>query len=153
MNENKLIDKAEFRNQGIRILLKKSRKVCYDFFNVDYIYSSMEASQQLGLESELILQLNKEFVAQIMNSHTIFKEYLILLKKSKLDSIELDFVPFRELTHRHLGVARNLRIKDSEDVLESMIVEEDLDYLERLLDVLKACAIKLEPTTAYNVLN
>jgi hypothetical protein len=152
MNENNIIDEAEFKNQEIRILLQKARKLCYDFFNVDYVYSTLEASQQLGLESELIRQLSKEYVTQIMHSHTLFQEYLNILKKSKLDFAELDFIPLRELAHRHLGVARNLRIKDFEDVLESMMSEDDLEYLQLLLDVLKACAIRLEPATAYAAL-
>jgi hypothetical protein len=134
-------------------LLKQAEKVSYDFFDVNYIYSPQEASQELDLESELVQQLVNEYVIQLLQANISFRAYLKELKQFKENNQVLNFTPFQNLAHKNLGVARNLRIKDCEDILYGMMGEDNLDYLSVLIDVLESCAIKLSPTTAFEALN
>ncbi|MEJ2373430.1 MAG: hypothetical protein P8Y16_06520, partial [Sulfurimonas sp.] len=64
----------------------------------------------------------------------------------------LDYIPFRELAHKNLGVARNLRIQDAQVLLYELMKKDDLDYLVTCLEALKYCAIKLNPKRAYDTI-
>ena len=133
--------------------MKQSKK-CEEFFDENYCYSDAEAVEELGLDSELIDQLLEDYVVQIIKSSTLFQEYLKNLKHLKKEhNGELDFTEFRELVHKNLGVARNLRIKDSEQILKELMKHESLDEIEVYLGILEACAIKLKPKSAYEALS
>ena len=152
MDENNLIGTEEPKAHNAHSLLEQAKKLYLDFFDVNYIYSPLEASQELGLESELIQQLIQEYVIQLLQANVSFRKYLREFRKSQKNNQELDFTPFHDLAHKNLGVARNLRIKDCEEVLHGMMTEENLDYLSVLIEVLESCAIKLSPTTAFKAL-
>lgn len=153
MNRSNLINAEDSKIKDVHSLLKQAKKICLNFFDEDYIYSPLEASRELDLESELIEQLVQEFVTQLLQANISFREYLIEFKKFKKNNQELDFTSFQNLVHKNLGVARNLRIKDCEDILRGMMTEDNLDYLDVLIEVLESCAIKLSPTTAFEVLS
>jgi len=115
-------------------------------------YRSKEAVDELGLDDELVHQLLEDYVAQVIKASFLFENYLKSLKNKKEEIKEEDFMPFRDLAHKNLGVARNLRIKDAEILLNEMMTGDDLEYIEDCLRALKACSIKLKPECAYKTL-
>jgi len=118
----------------------------------DYVYDTKKAVEELGLDEELINQLVEDYVDQIVKAITQFESYLERLQESQDNSLSLDYVPFRELAHKNLGVARNLRIKDAEKLLYELMKKDDLEYLLVCLEALKVCAIKLKPARAFDTL-
>ena len=152
MDLNTLIDNRKLKNNEIRILVNESERICLDFFKRNYIYSDKEAVEELGVESDLIEQLIEDYVIQIINCIVVFEEHLSILKREKYESKALNYTSFRELAHKNLGVARNLRIKDSEEILNKLLKKDDLEYLENLLHVLEACVVKLNPTKSYETM-
>ena len=145
-------ERRKLKNQEIRALVDEAQKRCEEFFQTNYHYDDSEAVEELGLESELIEQLVEDYVIQIIKSSTLFKEYLQRLKSESQPLGDEDYRDFRELVHKNLGVARNLRIKDAEEILTKLMKQDDLDELEVYLSILEACAIKLKPLCAYNTL-
>ena len=114
----------------------------------DYTYSTKEAIEELGLDEELIQQLLEDYVSQIIKSITQFREHISILESKK----NLDYTPIRELAHKNLGVARNLRIKDAEKLLYELMKKDDVNHLNDCLIALELCAIKLKPICAYETL-
>ncbi len=119
----------------------------------DYKYDITEAESELSLEKEIVLQLIEDYIIQILKSKTIFYKYIHELKKDALEGKNLDYTQIRDLAHKNLGVARNLRIKDAQRLLEEMMVEEHLDYLRLYVKALEITATKLNPLCAYETLN
>ena len=117
-----------------------------------YCYDPKEAVEELGLDEELVNQLVADYVAQIIRSVVQFEEYLKTLYNSQNNHTEMDYTPFRELAHKNLGVARNLRIKDAEKLLYELMKKDNLEYLVVCLEALKVCAIKLNPQCAYDTI-
>jgi hypothetical protein len=128
------------------LLLKELKKLEID----GYVYSSDEAVEELGLDDELVHHLVEDYVAQILKSVYIFADLLLALKIARKENAVLNYLPLRELAHKNLGVARNLRIKDAEKLLFELMKKDDLEYLEICIQALQACAIKLKPICAYN---
>lgn len=152
MNEIKVIQRREKRNQEIRALVDKAKKVCSTFFDTEYKYETSAAIEELGLDEELIHQLVDDYIAQIIKSVLQFEEMLYDLQSRKDAKEELDYTPFRDLAHKNLGVARNLRIKDAEIILNELMKKDDLEYLFLCIEVLRACAILLNPIYAFNTI-
>ena len=78
-----------------------------------------------------------------------------MIKRLKLDKAlnkELNYTPLRELAHKNLGVARNLRIKDAEKLLTIIMHSDDLDLIEISLDMLQYITIKLDPELSYELI-
>ena len=119
----------------------------------DYKHKIDLAVEELGLDDELINKLTEDYVAQIIRSEVLFLQYLNKLKEQKKHHEKLDYTSFRELAHKNLGVARNLRIEDGKKLLQELMVEDDLEHLETCLKALVACAVKLKPKLAYDTLN
>lgn len=117
-----------------------------------YEYDPSIAEEELGLDAELVEQLVEDYVEQITKSVVQFEKYLKELQNSQSNAKELDYTPFRELAHKNLGVARNLRINDAQVLLYELMTKDDLDYLVNCLEALKYCAIKLKPKRAYDTL-
>jgi len=113
-------------------------------------YSSSEAVEELGLDEELISELVEDYVSQIIRSLVQFESKLKTLQESQIKSDSMDYTPFRELAHKNLGVARNLRIKDAEVLLYELMTKDDLEYLMSCLEALEVSTIKLNPQKAYN---
>ncbi|MDY0117073.1 MAG: hypothetical protein RBR59_05825 [Sulfurimonadaceae bacterium] len=118
----------------------------------DYIYTTQEAISELGLDDELIHQLVEDYVEQVLKTKQLFSYYITELDNARENHKPLDFIPLRELAHKNLGVARNLRIKDGQSILEKMMHEENIDCLRYYLKALEVCAIKLKPEVAYNTI-
>ena len=148
----KTIERRKLKNRAVRFLVQKAQKVCLDYFKEDYEYSPTEAIEELGVDLDLVDHLVEDYVIQIIRSDATFREHLAILKQAKSENKELDYTAFRNLAHKNLGVARNLRIKDSAKILEDLLRKDDLAYLEHSLEILKACTIKLNPVSAYDAL-
>ncbi|MBU1658885.1 hypothetical protein KKG72_07530 [bacterium] len=148
------------KEEGVKILLDNATEVCsksIDYKVIDsglcnYIYNSDEAVEELGLDYELVQQLIEDYVIQILKSKTLFYEHIQKLKELQKENKELNYIPLRELTHKNLGVAKNLRIRDAEKLLNELMKKDDLNYLELCLEVLEARAIALKPQCAYDTL-
>ena len=149
------------KEEEIEKISLDAKKVCEETLGgeladldiAQYQYSSTEAIEELGLDDELIHQLLEDYVSQILKSLNQFKIYINKLKYSHDKGLDLDYTPLRELAHKNLGVARNLRIKDAEKLLYILMKKDNLSHLRISLKVLEACAIRLKPACAYNTLN
>ncbi len=146
------IERRNNKNKEIRNLVSKAKEVCFSFFNREYKYSAKEAVDELGLDDELVHQLVEDYVAQIIKSVIQFEKILYALKSNKDAKKELDYTELRELAHKNLGVARNLRIKDGEIILHDLMQKEDLVYLFKCIEVLRASVIVLKPKYAFNTI-
>ena len=110
---------------------------------VNYKYSIEKAIVELGLDNDLILELIEEFVLQIIRAKDVFLAYIDDLKKKQNSNMRLDYTELRDLAHKNLGVARNLRIDDTQKVLNELMTKDDLDYLRTCVYVLEDCIEKL----------
>ena len=152
MYEEIKVDRRKARNREIRDLVFKAKKVCNSFFDIEYIYNDEEAIEELGLDDELIHQLVEDYVIQVLNTISQFEELIYELQSNKDAKQELDYKELRELAHKNLGVARNLRIKDAEILLHDLMKKDDLEHLFICLETLRACAIRLKPECAFNTI-
>jgi hypothetical protein len=153
MNLNTLIERRHQKNQEIRDLADDAKKICCDFFHNQYAYCDKEAVEELGLDKELIEQLIEDYVIQIIKSLELFRKCVKKLKLQQKNNQTIDFTPLRELAHKNLGVARNLRIKDSEKILLKLMKQKNIEDFSHYIDVLEACVIRLKPPVAYVTLN
>lgn len=120
--------------------------------DLSYQYSTKEAVEELGLDDELVHQLLEDYVSQIIKSTLQFEQYLEKLRQAQAEQKELYLTAFRDLAHKNLGVARNLRIKDAEILLYELMKKDDIEYLAICLEALKMSSVKLKPKCAYNTL-
>jgi hypothetical protein len=148
------------KQEEIALLLKKAKRECAEIMNAqhcgfnlcDYSYTTNEAISELGLDDELVHQLVEDYVEQVIKTKQLFIYYISQLQDAKQSNQKLDFIPLRELAHKNLGVARNLRIKDGQTILERMMKEEDIDCLFDCVKALEVCAIRLKPECAYDTM-
>ncbi|MBA1432546.1 MAG: hypothetical protein FAF04_02865 [Epsilonproteobacteria bacterium] len=155
----KTIEKPS-EEDDIAFLQKSAEEVCDELLSAElahlniqhYAYDTKQAVAELGLDDEMVQQLVDDYVAQIIKAILQFDEYMETLKDSQAKELTLDYTPFRELAHKNLGVARNLRIKDAEALLYELMKKDDLEYLLTCLEALKVCAIKLRPKCAYDTI-
>lgn len=152
MNEKIKLERRKNRNKDIRNLVEHAKKVCSKFFSQEYNYNDQEAMDELGLDDELIHQLVEDYVAQIIKYITTFERLVYDLQNAKDAKQELDYTQLRELAHKNLGVARNLRIKDGEIVLFDLMKKDDLEYLFFCVEALQASVVCLKPACAFNTL-
>ena len=148
------------KSEQIQNLLYKAYKVCKkasikeselsDIY--EYVYFIDDAIEGLGVDEDIIHELIEDYVVQILTTQSTFKQHLSTLENSLLLKEKPDFTSLRELSHKNLGVARNLRIKDAEKILKELMKREDITYLEHCLEVLVACAIRLKPSRAYSTI-
>jgi len=146
MNKNDFIEK----DKEIRLLTDEAKKSCALFFTNTYKYNDKEATKELGIEIELVHQLLEDYVIQIIKSVIDFEELIQNLHTGK--DLQKDFIKLRELAHKNLGVAKNLRIKDAEILLNDLMQKDDLEYLHQCVVTLRACAIVLKPEHAFNAI-
>lgn len=148
IEKNKEIQKyLEEANQ----IIKDSQETQIKDLNIyDYLYNIEEAVKELDLDSELINHLIEDYVTQIIKTKDRFSSHINSLRRVQNMGLEPDFEPLRELAHKNLGVARNLRIKDGQKLLEELMKKDDLAYLSICVEVLEACTIRLNPSFAYN---
>ena len=139
-------------------LYKQAQKICHEMFSHELANLKMEESahdltpamEELGLEQELIEQLIEDYVEQVIKSIVQFEKHLKGLQELKESELRLDYTQFRELAHKNLGVARNLRIQDAQVLLYELMKKDDLDYLVTCLEALKYCTIKITRASQYS---
>ncbi len=112
-------------------------------------YSLETAKEELGLDAELIDSLLEDFVKQVIETLPLFRRYLTEIQKEKTKGKEPNFQPFRDLAHKNLGVARNLRIEDAQKILTTLMKSDDPDVLMEFIEYIEACVVLLKPQTAY----
>ena len=117
-----------------------------------YKYKSDVAVEELGLDAELVDQLVEDYVGQILKASTYFIKYINELQDDKSNNKELDYTDLRELAHKNLGVARNLRIENARKLLYRIMKEDDLDYILKCLDGLMVSTVMLKPQCSYDTL-
>jgi HPt (histidine-containing phosphotransfer) domain-containing protein len=155
----KLLNKF-FKDEDCSVIRKKAAQLYKSIMQEelahlhleDYTYDISKAVDELGLDEDLINELVEDYVAQMIKSLVQFETYLDELNESQNSSMKLDYQLFRELAHKNLGVARNLRIKDSEVLLYELMTQDDLQYLMVCIEALKVSIIKLNPKCAYSTL-
>ncbi|MDY0121448.1 MAG: hypothetical protein RBR54_05850 [Sulfurimonas sp.] len=160
MFKNLTLNNALSKEEKAQIYFDEATKLCEELTRNElqglnicgYTYTTTEAVNELGLDDELVNQLVEDYVIQILKTASLFAQHLQTLHEAKQNSQELDYTPLRELAHKNLGVARNLRIRDGEALLHELMIKDDLEYLDRCLHALKACAIRLKPLCAFNTL-
>jgi len=152
MNSNNLKQADTQKSEEIHNLLNNAKQLCCNFFYNKYEYCDKEAVDELGLESELIDQLLEDYVIQVIKSLDLFREYIQTLQLQQKNNQTINFTPLRELAHKNLGVARNLRIKDSEEILLQLMRQENIEDFSHYIDILEACVIRLKPSVAYATL-
>jgi hypothetical protein len=141
-------------------IIKDTHSTCENLLSNDlsnlgienYEYTTDEAVEELGLDEDLVHQLVEDYVTQVIKSITQFEEYLSKLVESEDTNNILDYTPFRELAHKNLGVARNLRIRDAEKILYELMKKDDLEYLLICIEALRVCTIRLKPECAFHTL-
>lgn len=119
---------------------------------VNYNYIPNKAVEELGLELELVNHLIDDYVIQIIKSNMTFLQHLHKLERNKHNNTIMDYTDLRELAHKNLGVARNLRIKDAERLLHKIMKENDLGQIFLCLEALFACVTILRPQQAFDTL-
>ncbi len=119
---------------------------------LDYKYDPNLAVEELGIDYDLVMQLLDDYVSQTIKSIVQFEAHMKTLQQLQNEDLFLDYQPFRDLAHKNLGVARNLRIKDAEILLYELMKKDDLNYLILCLEALKACSIRLSPQCAFDTL-
>ena len=152
MNKRTRQERRLDKNNILRKLVAKSKKVCLSFFDEEYVYSNKEAIEELGLDEELIEQLVDDYIIQIIKAVIQFEGFIYELQNKKDARAELDYTQFRELAHKNLGVARNLRIKNAETLLDDLMRLDNLEELFVRMETLRACAVLLNPEVAYDAI-
>lgn len=146
---------AELRRNIDKLLDEGSFFIQKNFEHLDisnYRYQINEAVYELYLDEETISELVKDYVVQILKSKIIFYKHIHELKRDNLEGRDLDYTDIRNLAHKNLGVARNLRIKDAQKLLEAIMQENNLDYLRLCVKALEIGAVRLNPLCAYETL-
>ena len=103
-------------------------------FSDDYVYDPQIAADELGLPVDLI----EEFIGDFIKQAHEFKEQLFSAIK------EGDFDNIKVLSHKLKGVAANLRIEDSFEVLRNVNESADLKECEANLKKFYMTIAKLE---------
>ncbi len=146
------------KQQEIQIFLDKAREICKKLSSKElehlhiynYRYTVDVAVNELGLDEELIYQLIDDYVTQIIKTKAQFTTYIQDLQDTPVT--DENYKLLRELAHKNLGVAKNLRILDAQKLLSELLQKDDLNYLMLCLEVLEACAVRLSPECAYDTM-
>lgn len=117
-------------------------------YDTEYIYEPEEVIEELGLPWELVDELIEDYVEQILRTYGEFQLYVSSLWEKDFLEETLNFTPLRDLAHKNLGVAKNLRIEDAIVLLNEIKQENDLEVISQCLELLVCSAIKLKPTKA-----
>lgn len=134
-------------------LCKKVFENSFEYLELkEYNYDIENAVKELELDIELIKGFVDEFMVEIFKSKNLFLEHINKLEEDKKNKITPDFSALRDLAHKNLGVAKNLRIKSAEKLLAELTNSDDIEYIKNCLEALNACAVNLNPQHAYKTL-
>ena len=151
-NEQYKEDIKDILNDAI---LERNKTFALEFQHLNlqnYYYKTDEAVAELDIESEIIDELIEDYVKQIMDAETKFINILNKLKQDQTLGNKLDFKELRELAHKNLGVARNLRIVDAQSFLTILMKEDNLEAIQQALSALVLSTVILKPEIAYNTM-
>jgi len=151
-NEQYKEDIKDILNDAI---LERNKTFALEFQHLNlqnYYYKTDEAVAELDIESEIIDELIEDYVKQIMDAETQFINILNKLKHDQTLGNKLDFKELRELAHKNLGVARNLRIIDAQSFLTILMKEDNLEAIQQALSALVLSTVILKPEIAYNTM-
>lgn len=149
MDLDKKIERRKSKNLELRSFVDNADKVYKSFFQDAYDYTNDEALEELGVDEDLLDQLLEDYISQIIKAIVQFEYMIYKLQDAKDAKEELDYTELRELAHKNLGVARNLRIKDAEILLNDLMKKDELEHLFFCVEVLQASAIRLNPERAF----
>jgi hypothetical protein len=155
-----LIDDSISKEDNIASILKLAQSVCDDVikhkkeeFSPSYVFDYSKPAQELGLDETLISQLIEDYIHQIFNAYEDFHKILENIYKADESDLDIYLVELKNLAHKNLGVARNLRIEDAQILLSTLMNNHtDYVYLEKCVEALMGCAFKLNPSYSFDVL-
>ncbi len=153
-NFSKIFNKPLSYEEYVQQAKKKCQRLkdeLAEFGEGDHDYSMEVTKEELGLDDELINSLLEDYVVQIISTMPQFRKLAKELQKELKKGRQPDFQPLRDLAHKNLGVARNLRIKDAQKILSVIMKKEDAEAILECLEFLESCAIMLKPEVAYKV--
>lgn len=134
-------------------LCKKVYENSFQYLELkEYNYDIEKVVHELELDIELIKGFVDEFMVEIFKSKNLFLKHINKVQEDKENEREPDFKPLRDLAHKNLGVAKNLRIKSVEKLLAELMNSDDIEYMKKCLEALNACAVNLNPQHAYKTL-
>lgn len=154
------LDSKLSKDNQIQLLMaqaiKTSHQVFINRYNnnelKNYTYNPSIASEELGIDVELVGELINDYISQIFKTRYQFDNIICHIRELKdVDKIA-KYLELKNLAHKNLGVAKNLRIEDAEIFLDDLMKKDDVDHLEDSVNALEACAFKLNPKHAFNVL-
>jgi len=155
---NNLSKKSLHHQESIEDYLERARKKCEELRNhhlnikeEDHHYSIETTKDELGLDDELINSLLDDFVIQMISTLPQFRQIIKEMRQKSRRGEVVDFNPLKDLAHKNLGVARNLRVKDAQKILYFIMNNNNLEEIERSLEYLEACMILLKPDIAYKI--
>ena len=154
------IDSALSKDRKIQLLLAHAIKISHQVFIYrfnnnplkNYNYNPKVAADELGLEEELVGELINDYISQIFNTKYQFDNLLSNIRELHNIDKEVKMIELKNLAHKNLGVAKNLRIEDAIIFLNDSMIKDDVDHLEDCINALEACAFKLNPKHAFSVL-
>ena len=154
------LDSALSKERKIQFLYAEAIKISHRVFIYrfdnnklkNYEYNPSIASEELGLDSELVGELINDYISQISNTKYQFMNILSNMRELKDIDREMKKIELKNLAHKNLGVAKNLRIEDAILFLDDLMKKDDIDHLEDCVNALEACAFKLNPEHAFHVL-
>ena len=152
MKKVDLIEEKNLQNREIMEFVRKAKRIYDSFFDEKYKYDISEAVESLGVDEELIHQLIEDYITQVIKSVVQFEEMLFEMQSRKDAKQEIDYKPLRDLAHKNLGVARNLRIEDGVVIFNELMQKDDLEYLFSCVEVVRASVILLNPLYAFKTL-
>ena len=160
MLDKVVIDDKISKDDNIASILKLAQSVCDEVikhkdeeFSSSYVYDYSKPARELGLEEELIAQLIEDYIYQVFNSYDHFREILDNIFNSDEEHLDEHLIELKNLAHKNLGVARNLRIDDAQILLsELMNNHTDFVYLRKCVEALMGCSFKLNPAYAFGIL-
>jgi hypothetical protein len=154
------IDDSISKEENILQIKKTAESICeevfqnnnsFQFSNYKYDYSI--PANELGLEEELIAQLIEDYISQVFSSYKAFNTILEDMIKADKEHLDECLIELKNLAHKNIGVAKNLRIQDAQILLVELMNNcTDVKYLKKCIDALMSCAFKLNPTYAFDVL-
>ncbi len=160
MINNLKTDQNLTKEKKIQVLFAQAIKISHQVFIKrydnnslkNYAYSPSKAADELGLDEDLVTQLVDDYISQILHTRYQFDNLINNIKE--LDSIDKEAkkIELKNLAHKNLGVAKNLRIEDAKIFLNDLMKEDNIEHLKECVDALEACAVKLNPKHAFNVL-
>lgn len=160
MTNNKYTLSELSQEQSFEIFLDDVSYLCKKVFEnnfeylelSEYAYDIEKAVKELELDIDLIKGFVDEFMIDILKSKNLFLEHIHKLQEDKDNKINPDYKPLRDLAHKNLGVAKNLRIKSAEKLLSELMNSDDTEYLKKCVEALGVCTVTLNPQHAYNTL-